>query len=68
MNLDGILVEFEVEVLDGLVRGLPDDRRDGFMGEIVPDFCVIGRGYSCSAGLTMRLVGMRERASFFVSY
>jgi hypothetical protein len=60
MNLDGIFVEFEMEVFDGLVRRLTNDRRNGFMWEIVRDVCIVGICHSCDAGLTVRLAVMRE--------
>ena len=61
MYLDRILVEFQVMVLDSLVGGLPDDWRDGFMGEAVRDFGIIGGCHFCAASLTVRMAAGWDR-------
>ncbi len=63
MHLDGIFVQLEVELLDGLIRGLPDNGRDLFVGEVFRDFGGIGGCHDCCNCLTVRWKALQKKIS-----
>jgi hypothetical protein len=66
MDLDGILVEFEVELFDSVIRWLPENGGEVFVWEVIRDLGRIGGGHFCCNCLTARWRGYRKKGGLFL--